>query len=138
MCPPLCHTTSTSSAVSVERSNAWYIPSFSRNPYMFIPLFAPQVVRRCTLVTQAMDRRTPELVAELSRIVPISKFILSNDTAAQLLALVSCCPERHATYRELLWPRGNQVSVRLPATVLDQVRVRDVGKGCPCGCGASE
>ena len=24
-----------------------------------------------------------------------SKYILSNDMAAQLLALISCCPERH-------------------------------------------
>ena len=57
------------------------------------PFPCVQVVSHTTVVTQAMDRRTPELLREVARI-PISKFILSNDTAAALLALISCCPER--------------------------------------------
>ena len=39
-------------------------------------------------MTQAMDRRTPELIHELTPHTSVSKFIQSNDTAAQLLALI--------------------------------------------------
>ncbi|GAX81504.1 hypothetical protein CEUSTIGMA_g8932.t1 [Chlamydomonas eustigma] len=77
-----------------------------------------EVVNASTIVTEVYDYRMPELLQEFDH---ISEFILTNDVASQLLALISCCPERHHVYHELLWPRGNQISVRLPGTVVGEV-----------------
>ena len=48
-------------------------------------------VARSTIVTEIMDGKTENLLSGTQ----MSKFILSNDMAAQLLALISCSPERH-------------------------------------------
>ncbi len=61
--------------------------------------FMRQVVQQSSFVTELLDSKTLNLVKDMHA----SKYILSNDMAAQLLALISCCPERHAVYNELLW-----------------------------------
>ncbi len=73
-----------------------------------------------TVVTELYDWRAQNLLLEFDQ---ISKFVLANDTASLLLALISCYPERHDVYHELLFPQGNQISVRLVGTVLDECEV---------------
>ena len=42
----------------------------------------------------------------------------------QLLALISCAPDRVDVYRELLWPGGNTFNIRQAHTVLRKVSAR--------------
>jgi hypothetical protein len=56
------------------------------------------VVKNTTFVTELLDTKTQDLVKDMHT----SKYILSLDMASQLMALISCCPERHQVYNELL------------------------------------
>lgn len=80
-----------------------------------------RVVQQTTVVTEMLDAKTLSLVKDMS----ISKYITSNEMTAQLLALISCAPDRVEVYRELLWPGGNTFNIRPTSSVLSKNAVVD-------------